>query len=245
VAKPKDREKLEKELNKHFKKEKWEKAIDVLKEIMELGHGDIRLRLMLGDIYVRAGHKEKAIEEYSSVAEQCAAQGELIKAIAVNKVIVKLSPSRQETHAQLAELYSKQGLTPEVYPTTTDTGQPATVGKPVPLFGELKAEEFAEVVKRMILHHCPKNTTIFKQGEESTSLFVISGGRVKVVVRDASKREVQLAELGENEFFGEIAGLSGRPRTATVTTLEESLNSVKIVQAEKESVKKQEKMPLA
>ena len=41
------------------------------------------------------------------------------------------------------------------------------------------------------------------------------------MVRDAKNREVQLAVLGENEFFGEIAGLSGRPRMATVTTLED------------------------
>lgn len=41
------------------------------------------------------------------------------------------------------------------------------------------------------------------------------------MVRDAKNREVQLAELGKNEFFGEIASLSGRPRMATVTPLED------------------------
>lgn len=222
MAKAKEREKLESELNKHFQKKKWKNAIRVLKELMELGHADSRLRLMLGDLYVRAGKKEEAVAEYSSVAEEYAKQGELIKAIAVNKMIVRISPSHQESHARLAKLYKEQGLAPEVYAATTDNGQTATVAKPVPLFGELNAEEFGEVVKKMILHQYPKNTTVFRQGESSSSLFVISSGKVKVSGRDPNNKEILLAELGDNSFFGEIAALSGKPRIATVTTLEDS-----------------------
>ena len=142
VAKARDKETLRQELNKHVQKKKWTKAIDVLQQMMQLGPADSDLRLMLGDLYLRAGRNEEAIREYSRAANEYAAQGELIKAISVNKMVVKLSPSHQENHARLAQLYRQQRVPSEFYTTKTDTGKVASVRKPVPLFGEISAEEF-------------------------------------------------------------------------------------------------------
>ena len=55
------------------------------------------------------------------------------------------------------------------------------------------------------------------EGEPGQSLFVLTTGTVKVFVRDPAGRNVALCPLGEGAFFGEIATLSGRPRSATVT----------------------------
>jgi CRP-like cAMP-binding protein len=41
---------------------------------------------------------------------------------------------------------------------------------------------------------------------------------VKVFIRNRSGQDVLLRPLGEGAFFGEISALSGRSRTATVTT---------------------------
>jgi CRP-like cAMP-binding protein len=57
-------------------------------------------------------------------------------------------------------------------------------------------------------------------GEPGDSLFVISSGRVKAYVKGADGRYKVARELGEGDFFGEIAILFGRPRTATVTAAE-------------------------
>ena len=57
-------------------------------------------------------------------------------------------------------------------------------------------------------------------GEPGDSLFVISSGRVKAFVKGAQGRYKEAREMGEGEFFGEIALLYGRPRTATVTAAE-------------------------
>jgi len=58
---------------------------------------------------------------------------------------------------------------------------------------------------------------IITEGEPGQSLFVLATGTVKVFVRDPEGRSVALVPLGEGAFFGEIATLSGRPRSATVT----------------------------
>ena len=61
---------------------------------------------------------------------------------------------------------------------------------------------------------------IVGDGEPGDSLFVISSGRAKAFVKGAEGRYRETREMGEGDFFGEIALLYGRPRTATVTAAE-------------------------
>ena len=55
------------------------------------------------------------------------------------------------------------------------------------------------------------------EGEPGQSLFILATGKVKVFVRSASGHDVAVGALGEGAFFGEMATLSGQPRSATVT----------------------------
>jgi CRP/FNR family cyclic AMP-dependent transcriptional regulator len=66
----------------------------------------------------------------------------------------------------------------------------------------------------------PRNATIMRAGEETDALYVVLSGRVKVLIPDENGREVILANLGPNEFFGEMGLLDDMPRSASVETLE-------------------------
>jgi ATP-binding cassette subfamily B protein len=57
---------------------------------------------------------------------------------------------------------------------------------------------------------------IVREGEEGDALFVVVSGRVRVVQRLESGRELVLASLSPGEVIGETALLSGGKRTATV-----------------------------
>src|SRR5262249_38272618 len=57
---------------------------------------------------------------------------------------------------------------------------------------------------------------LIAEGDRGTSVFLIHEGVVRVLVRSAQGRDYQVAELGPGDFFGEIAAVSGRSRTATV-----------------------------
>jgi hypothetical protein len=91
----------------------------------------------------------------------------------------------------------------------------------IPLFLSLKREEFKEVVERMVHLNYPSRYTVIKEGEEGNSVFVIARGKVKVVTR-IGDQEVYLTDLTENDFFGEVGFLTGRPRTASVITTGET-----------------------
>ena len=57
---------------------------------------------------------------------------------------------------------------------------------------------------------------IVREGEPGTSFFLIEEGEVAVHTNDPTGKPMVLAELGAGEFFGEVAVLTGKPRTATI-----------------------------
>jgi CRP-like cAMP-binding protein len=72
--------------------------------------------------------------------------------------------------------------------------------------------ELAEVTEEMVL---PKGDTLFKTGDAGDSAYVIARGAVHVVVKEGDK-DVVVDALGGGEFIGEMALLTGAPRSATV-----------------------------
>ena len=71
----------------------------------------------------------------------------------------------------------------------------------------------------------PKNTVFITEGDSSDSVFVILAGRVKVFLSDTEGHEMILDTQGPGEYVGEMA-LDGKPRSASVMTLEQSTFSV-------------------
>jgi CRP/FNR family transcriptional regulator, cyclic AMP receptor protein len=71
----------------------------------------------------------------------------------------------------------------------------------------------------------PKNTVFITEGDSSDSVFVILSGRVKVFISDTEGHEMILDTQGAGEYVGEMA-LDGKPRSASVMTLEPSSFSV-------------------
>jgi CRP-like cAMP-binding protein len=89
-----------------------------------------------------------------------------------------------------------------------------------PLFSDLSPGAFLELARRLSLRRIARGDTVIRQGDVGTSLFVVASGRVRVERKGKEGRSV-LARLGEGEFFGEMAMLSGAPRIASVVAEDE------------------------
>lgn len=82
-----------------------------------------------------------------------------------------------------------------------------------------------ELAERGQVRSFPKNAVIINEGDKGESLFVILSGRVKVYVSDDDGREMVLDIHGPGDYVGEMA-LDGRPRSASVMTLEPTTCSI-------------------
>lgn len=67
----------------------------------------------------------------------------------------------------------------------------------------------------------PEGRPIIEQGEPAMEAFLIEKGRVKVTMEKDGKT-LELAELGEDQIFGETALFKGSDYGATVTPIEET-----------------------
>lgn len=66
-----------------------------------------------------------------------------------------------------------------------------------------------------------KGTTVFRQGDAGGSVYVIRAGKVRVLKETQGRRRM-VTTLGPGDFFGEMAVVTGRPRSATVEVLEDA-----------------------
>lgn len=92
---------------------------------------------------------------------------------------------------------------------------------PIPLLSTMSEAAFRRVLGTLLLRRMPAGTLVIREGEPGNSFFFVAGGELNVFATDGLGRQTQLAKLGENAVFGEMALLSAQPRTATVGCLTE------------------------
>ena len=85
----------------------------------------------------------------------------------------------------------------------------------VPIFRELRDDFLVRLASVMDELSFPTNHTIFTEGKEGRSLYVVVSGRVKVHLEDR-----ELARLQQGACFGEMSLFDAEPRSASITTLE-------------------------
>jgi CRP/FNR family cyclic AMP-dependent transcriptional regulator len=84
-----------------------------------------------------------------------------------------------------------------------------------PFFTALSLPDAQELLKRTHSRHVPAGQILFQEGDAGDGLYGILTGRVAFTVDSASGKGLILNVLGPGEFFGEIALLDGKGRTAT------------------------------
>src|SRR5713226_2346739 len=91
----------------------------------------------------------------------------------------------------------------------------------IDFFSGLDEKILRKLSDACIMRQFTKNETIVRQGEMGLGLYLIAKGRVKVD-REQGGVRIQVAELGPEQFFGEMSLLDNKPRSATVTGIEDS-----------------------
>src|SRR5688572_8155502 len=97
----------------------------------------------------------------------------------------------------------------------------------LPLFAGLTPAEITDLESRMRRREFAPQQTIVREGGPGDAAFFIVSGLVGVRHKDPqSGVEFLLAELGAGQMFGEMALITGHPRTASVVALEPTVCAV-------------------
>lgn len=215
-------------------------ALEAIAEEIKKRPDAFNLLLRQAEIMGLAGDRDKAISVYRKLAQHYAEQGFYARAIAVNNKVLRLDPNRQDVTKELAQFIASQQEAEQAArvklrrATAAAASQPPAPAPPEPpapdpaaqqaekeraashFFAEFPPPALEELLSKTTVRSFAPSEVILREGDPSTSLFLIEEGEVEVQTTDPSGRQLFLATLGAGEFFGEVAALTGKPRTATI-----------------------------
>ncbi len=85
----------------------------------------------------------------------------------------------------------------------------------IAIFKDLSDEERSRIVPYLRHHTMSPGDVLVKQGDEGKELFLIESGKLAAQVQLADGKKLDVAELEEGSFFGEMSIFDGAPRSAT------------------------------
>jgi CRP/FNR family transcriptional regulator, cyclic AMP receptor protein len=107
---------------------------------------------------------------------------------------------------------------------STPTPQEMTLDaiRSVPLFASLDDEATGELRSLLRTREVATGTALFRAGDDGDAMYLIESGRVRIAVTDEDKEEIVLAELARGDFFGEMAIIDGKQRSADAVIAEDA-----------------------
>lgn len=111
---------------------------------------------------------------------------------------------------------------------STPTAQEMTLDaiRSVPLFASLDDEAASDLRNLLSVREVPGGAALFRAGDQGDAMYLIESGRVRITISDDDQKEIVLAELAQGDFFGEMAIIDGKQRSADATVAEDALLAV-------------------
>lgn len=216
-----------------LKAQDWEAAKSSLQKIVLTERKNPHTYLKLGDIYQRTGDAVNAITSYHQAARLMRSQGFFQKAIALYKIILRLDPYNSEAVGNskelMMELEASRTSVPQLQARERPSAESAesmeefaiSLAKKTPesinseLFSGMSEEEVQHILAGLSLISFSADAKVIEEGDSGDSMYIIKSGRAKVIAHLFGK-VLDLAALETGDIFGEVAFLTGRPRTASV-----------------------------
>jgi CRP/FNR family cyclic AMP-dependent transcriptional regulator len=87
------------------------------------------------------------------------------------------------------------------------------------LFRSLSEADVATLDRLCLWRRYAARTEILAQDEPGTETYFVLSGAVRVRIPSLRRTDVILSDIGAGEFFGELAAIDGRPRSASIAAL--------------------------
>jgi CRP-like cAMP-binding protein len=102
----------------------------------------------------------------------------------------------------------------------------------LPPFKELSGERLNRLSQDLSVVGYPRGKIVFEAGDEGDAFYIIKSGIVRVFIQAPDSGEkVVLSNLSEGDYFGEMALLTGGPRSASI----ETVSNVSLIRLERKA----------
>ena len=89
----------------------------------------------------------------------------------------------------------------------------------IPLFDGLSAAEIGALDTQCSWRRAEAKEWVIKHGAEGTDVFFVVTGKLRVLIQSPSGSDIILGDIDSGEFFGELAAIDGKPRSAGIVCL--------------------------
>jgi uncharacterized membrane protein len=92
----------------------------------------------------------------------------------------------------------------------------------VPLFGSLDDQAAIDLRELLTVEDISAGAQLFHKGDSGDAMYLIESGRIRISITDQDAEEVTLADLAQGDFFGEMALIDGRDRSADARVVQDA-----------------------
>lgn len=97
----------------------------------------------------------------------------------------------------------------------SDQSYAVAVLRRIPLFNDLSGDVLSEVARLLLLRYVPAGEIIFAQGDAGDAMYIVDSGYIDIIVDAPGKPSQLQGRFTDGDYFGEMALLTGKTRTAT------------------------------
>jgi len=193
----------------------YAKALQLFIQCHENAPEDLRIFTKLAELREKTGDAEGAIADYSKIAKAYAAQGYVVQAIAINKIILRIDPDRTEIQQSLRTLSEERSAgRDDDFSASPGKGTVSVADNiraglaSTPLLSGMSGKQLESFIDSLELRHIDAGEGIYSLGDLGEHLYLIGMGQVTLLTTDAQGRKRVFSQLKEGDFFGERAFMS-------------------------------------
>lgn len=90
----------------------------------------------------------------------------------------------------------------------------------IPFLRQLDTRDLKEIYKISRIREYGPGEAVFSKSSPADKMFIVLSGRIKIFAPSLSKKRKTFAYLAPGDFFGEMALLEGKPRSASAEAVE-------------------------
>ena len=92
----------------------------------------------------------------------------------------------------------------------------------IPLFQAMAGDDIRKLDTQCVWRRARGGECLLDYNEGGADLYFVASGKLRVRIQTVSGKEAILREIGDGEYFGELAAIDGLPRSASIVAITDS-----------------------